>query len=89
MAGGVLVIGVLVLAVGMGLFLYATVGGASHTLSDALALITSVFWIAAGVAMIVGGFVTIGAIIIVFYVFIGVGKADRLSDTDIRGKLNG
>lgn len=84
-----LLVGALAIAtILLALWLYGRVGGASHTLSDVLALGSSMFWILAGLSLMIGGFVAIGMIIILLFSFIAIGKADRLSEQDLRGRLS-
>lgn len=82
-------VGLIVLAIGIGILAYGYVGGASHTLSDASALASSVLYLGAGIALVVGGFTVIGLLFVAGSVFIGLGKADRFTDTDLRRKING
>jgi len=73
----------------VGVGLYARFGGATSTAADAIALIGKLGWIVAGIMLVVGGFVILGMILVILGVAIGLGRADRISDRDLRSELNG
>lgn len=84
-----LILGLLLFAIGLATVLFSWFGTTSTTISDALGLVRAFFWIAAGVAALVGGFVFIGLVVIVLFTFLGLGRADRLTGGDVRSKING
>lgn len=64
-----------VLAMGVGVLMYKRAGNQSDTAADTMALVSSIFWIFAGLFAMMGGFVILGTVFIAVFTFIGIGKA--------------
>lgn len=72
-----------------GYWLYKTLGSSgANGAYDAVATVSSVFWIMAGIFAILGGFVWMGMFLIILFTFIGVTKG-KATESRIRGRIAG
>jgi len=57
-----------------GYWLYTQYQGGANAVYDAIATISSAFWVLAGIFAIMGGFVLFGSVLIVIFSYVGLSK---------------
>lgn len=82
-----------VFAIGAGLttgyYIYVRFGsGGADAAYDAIALGSSIFWILAGIFLILGGFVLLGFLILIIFSYIAISKGTATRDR-VRSRIAG
>ncbi|ELZ14413.1 hypothetical protein C478_07307 [Natrinema thermotolerans DSM 11552] len=83
------IVGVIAAAVLAGTAAHMRLGSMSDTIYTTWRVIMSVMWLTSGIALIVGGYVVVGALVVALFWFVLIGGVADLWGTDFRRKLNG
>lgn len=72
----------------LGYYLYQEYQGGADATYDAIATVSSVLWILAGIFAIIGGFVLFGSLLIIVFTYVGLSKGTQTKDR-IRARIAG
>lgn len=61
----------------LGYYLYLNYSGGATATYDAIATVSSAFWVLTGVYLILGGFVLAGMIVVALFVYVGATKGSQ------------
>lgn len=72
----------------LGYYLYTQYASGANAAYDAVATVSSILWVLAGIFAIMGGFILFGSLLIVLFSYVGLSKGTETSER-LRARIAG